>query len=212
LTPIDQGARAERARAHTPHVRARGCQPATIETPRPRTFINCRGRSPGSRVPALVRPSRDLAIPVTRIGQALAAHSCGGSSGLALRRKGLTGFPLSSRQNAPREPRRLHLVGDSYFSRKRSRDVCLRCTSHPRLFYNTPERMLTLAEASQAIHCAWTRYGHRWALHRFCGGCHRPTSLPWDWDPRGWWSTCCYSPACTCSFRPMRGNGATGAE
>jgi len=51
------------------------------DTP-PEDVVDCRGRSPGSRVTALVRPSRDLTISVTRIGRALAAHSCGGSAGI----------------------------------------------------------------------------------------------------------------------------------
>ena len=46
----------------------------------------CRGRSPGSRVVASVRPSRRLGMnpvaPVTRRGPWLAAHSYGGSSGI----------------------------------------------------------------------------------------------------------------------------------
>ncbi|CAM5761622.1 hypothetical protein LMIY3S_00200 [Labrys miyagiensis] len=52
----------------------------------------CRGRSPGSRVIASCRPSRRYS-PVTLDDSRLAAHSCGGSSGIA---KKLTGFPLSS--------------------------------------------------------------------------------------------------------------------
>lgn len=42
----------------------RSCQAISRDTP-PRDVFGCRGRSPGSRVVASVRPSRNLAIPVT---------------------------------------------------------------------------------------------------------------------------------------------------
>src|ERR1700730_5224230 len=42
----------------------------------------CRGRSPGSRVVATVRPSRSHMASVTLVGQRLAAYSCGGSAGI----------------------------------------------------------------------------------------------------------------------------------
>jgi len=54
----------------------------TTGTPRPSTNDR-RGRSPGLRVIASVWPSRCRPAPVTRIRQTLAAHSCGGSSGMA---------------------------------------------------------------------------------------------------------------------------------
>jgi hypothetical protein len=109
--------------------------PATTGTPRPRTLLKCRGRSPGSRVTALVRPSRDLAISVTQFGQSLAAYSCGGSSGIA--RYGLTGFPLSSERNTLREPRHLYLVGDSSWRRNGSSKMWLICTWHVQQMHNT---------------------------------------------------------------------------
>ncbi|VFU17416.1 protein of unknown function (plasmid) [Methylocella tundrae] len=89
----------------------------TTGTPRPGTIWR-RGRSPGSRVVASVRPSRSRSASVTHGGLRLAAYSCGGSSGIALRR---TGFPLSS--DAPgglREPWRNQLTGTA---RSKSRQI-----------------------------------------------------------------------------------------
>jgi hypothetical protein len=77
--------------------KAGGSQAHHRDTP-PEDVSSCRGRSPGLRVVASVQSSRNLVIPVTYDGLQLAAHSCGGSAGLAVR---LTGFPLSSGQPSP---------------------------------------------------------------------------------------------------------------
>jgi len=104
------------------------------DTP-PEDIVRCRGRSPGSRVAALVRPSRNLAISVTRNGRKLAAHSCGGSPGLT--RNGRTGFPLSSGCKQAREPRRLYVVGDSPRGRNRSWVPLGECMTNRQQIYNT---------------------------------------------------------------------------
>jgi hypothetical protein len=65
------------------------------DTP-PEDVPRCRGRSPGSRLSAVVRSSQGRRASVTLTGQQLAAYSCGGSAGIdAYRRR--TGFPLSFR-------------------------------------------------------------------------------------------------------------------
>ncbi len=71
--------------------------------------IYCRGRSPGSRVIAAVRPSRSRAGFSDIVGQRLAAHSCGGSAGI------FTGFPLSSGSSGTGEPRRLGISARQVF-------------------------------------------------------------------------------------------------
>jgi hypothetical protein len=65
--------------------------------------IGCRGRSPGSRVVAAVRPSRSRAGFSDFVGQRLAAYSCGGSAGIA------PASLLAPDQAQSGEPRRLRL-------------------------------------------------------------------------------------------------------
>lgn len=67
--------------------------------------LYCRGRSPGSRVIAAVRPSRSRAGLSGIVGQRLAAHSCGGSAGI------FTGFPLSSGSSANRRTSTTSIIG-----------------------------------------------------------------------------------------------------
>src|SRR2546423_8627402 len=91
------GARPWRMHAGNPDGKSRRIASAPPGHPARGRFI-LSGRSPGLRVVASVQSSRNLVIPVTYDGLQLAAHSCGGSAGLAVR---LTGFPLSSGQPSP---------------------------------------------------------------------------------------------------------------
>ncbi len=71
--------------------------------------ICCRGRSPGLRVVATVRPSRSRLASVTFVGQRLAVYSCGGSAGIA------PASLLAPDQVQPGEPRRARLSAKAPF-------------------------------------------------------------------------------------------------
>lgn len=94
-----------RSSATVSHVTACG-RPPRARAPRVGRVTGT-GRSPGSRVLALPPPSR--ACAQWRRGGGLAAHSCGGSSGLApSRRRYVTGFPFGRLQPAHPYRRRVN--------------------------------------------------------------------------------------------------------
>jgi hypothetical protein len=144
------GAWAEWAHGVVGATDARQQPQATTGTPRPRTlFAVAAGLlARGSRLsPGL---PETLRVSVTHSGRKLAAHSCGGSPGLADRR---TGFPLSPEPNAPREPRRPYLVGDSRSGRNGSCQACGGCTANQQQIHNTPRPFLRrcMAAAGETI-------------------------------------------------------------
>ena len=83
--------------------------------------IYCRGRSPGLRVVAAVRPSRSRVASVTRVGQRLAVYSCGGSAGIA------PASLLAPDQAGPGEPRQHRLSGRAGLRQARGHRHRARC-------------------------------------------------------------------------------------
>lgn len=104
---------------------------------------------------------------VTQNGRKLAAHSCGGSPGMARSRR--TGFPLSPGPNRPREPRHLYLDGDSHHERNGWRRMDGGTPSDSSL----PVSFCCVQQRNTEMHSKWRL---RWGLCRFTrrGMCRAP--------------------------------------